>query len=413
MHITKRCFLFSIVSFLAWPPGVARGEVVEVEPNDSLQAAQDLEGEPWSLEQDPDIGDTTTDTSTTLPHVTILGMGDGTYDVFSFTVAGAGDRGIFDIDYGTTGGGIDAYLRLYDGNGSLIASDDDSPTSWGQGGSVSGLDSYIEIFFPDAGTHYIEVGSCCVGPVPTGGDYELQVSIENHSTGPVFALGRLVYLGLDPSDGWHAVDAEARVLAGNAARWAGRGSDPKVAYCEGSAGFSSEVGTRLAEAGLSDLTEIPAAALAEADLSEFDVLYVGPTTDVSDLMAARLNLGEYGASGGGLVVEPNVFDPDSWSWVPYAHQIGHSGATNVDSDDVYVIDHGHPVMAGLTDAGLSGWYSSVHSTFTAPEAAGFSILAAQEPQFGVPVIIARDGLGADIFADGFESGDVSAWSSVP
>jgi uncharacterized repeat protein (TIGR01451 family) len=161
----------------------ASSSVNEVEPNDSIPAAQDLDGQGWSLQFDPDIGDTASNTSTSIPHVTIYGTGDDTYDYYVFTVHNAGDRGIFDIDYGTTGGFVDAFLDLFRADGTWLAADDDSPTAWGAGGSTSSLDSYLEYVFPAPGTYVIRVGRCCVGPVPAGSGYRLQVSIENKPLG--------------------------------------------------------------------------------------------------------------------------------------------------------------------------------------------------------------------------------------
>jgi hypothetical protein len=69
-----------------------------------------------------------------------------------------------------------------------LARTDDSDPAWGQGGSISSLDSYLEYTFATPGTYYIEVGSCCsspgqpTNPVWAGTSYTLQVSIE--STGP-------------------------------------------------------------------------------------------------------------------------------------------------------------------------------------------------------------------------------------
>ncbi len=159
------------------------GTVDEVEPNNTVAGAQDLDPAGWSLNFDPNIGDTTSNTSTTIPHLTILGTGDNTFDHYALTVANAGDLGIFDIDFGTAGGFIDSYLRLYDSGATLLASDDDSSPSDGQGGSTSSLDSFLQFTFPAPGVYVIEVGRCCVSTVPAGGDYQLQISIENHAAG--------------------------------------------------------------------------------------------------------------------------------------------------------------------------------------------------------------------------------------
>jgi hypothetical protein len=155
-------------------------------------------------------------------------------------------------------------------------------------------------------------------------------------------------------------------------------------------------------------SSIPSGALASADLQPYDVLYLGPTTDVADYAAAAGAIRELGGFGGGLVVEPNVLDPESWSWVPSADRIGHSGAANVGFDTVSIVAPSHPIVEGLTDQGLSHCDMSVHSNFTTPEAGGFVTLARDHLQFGSATIIARE--APAIFSDGFESGDVGAWS---
>ena len=448
--------------------------VAEAEPNNSVLTAQDLDGERWSLAPDVNIAD-----STTVPHLTVTGSGDGTFDHYAFTVANAGDRGTFDIDFGAgAGGSMDSYLRLYNSGGLLLAQNDDSSTASGGAGSTSRLDSFLSFVFPAPGVYVIEVGRCCIGPVPTGGTYLLQISVDNHPvrsdavgdidttvdlpsggsviftasarirrtalagaltnvatvTAPlptadpdpdnnrsvdvdnilaVFTQGRIVYLGIDPSEATHAAKPQARILAGNAARWAGGGVDqPRVAWVDGIGAFSSEVGVRLAEAGLTDLTEIQAASLASADLSAFDVVYVGPTSDVSGLVPALLNLVRFGNSGGGLVVEPNLQDPESWSWVPFADLIGHSGPVNVGSELVVITNPGHPVASGLTNDGLSDWGMSVHTVFSTPDAAGFEAVAADSYQFGTPVILVRNPVDPIIFTAGFDSGGTSGWTTV-
>jgi len=90
------CLMISAMPLIALAsPGVA-----EVEPNNTAIEAQLLDGL-FSLRHDDDIGDATTNTSQTIPHVTVLADGDSPVgpDIYSFTVPGAG-KGIFDIDYG-------------------------------------------------------------------------------------------------------------------------------------------------------------------------------------------------------------------------------------------------------------------------------------------------------------------------
>ncbi len=66
--------------------------VVENEPNDTPATAHDLELEFWHLGYNSNIGDASDppiNTSTTIPHVTIHGSGDGTRDFYSFEVTTA------------------------------------------------------------------------------------------------------------------------------------------------------------------------------------------------------------------------------------------------------------------------------------------------------------------------------------
>lgn len=182
------CMLAATVSGLVLYNGVALAAPIgEVEPNDSIAQAQDIDGS-FSLDYDPDIGDVLTNTSTTIPHATVIGTGDDTVEVYSFTVSRAGERGIFDVDYAWDWeeGGFDSWLTLYDGNGNPLDASDDADPDWGAGGSTgSYLDSYLEFYFDQPGTYYIEVSDFPGGwPIPSwGGNYELQVSLRNHPVG--------------------------------------------------------------------------------------------------------------------------------------------------------------------------------------------------------------------------------------
>ena len=124
-----------------------------------MATAQSIDGE-WSLNFSSNIGDSTNaNTSTTIPHVTISGTGDGTLDYFSFTVGTVPSKGIFDIDFGTTGGYLDSTLTLYRDDGTLLGSnDDDSFCRWlGRRQFSSYLDSFFEYTFATPGTYVIGV----------------------------------------------------------------------------------------------------------------------------------------------------------------------------------------------------------------------------------------------------------------
>ena len=158
--------------------------VPEQEPNDFIFMAQNIDGAGWNLNYDPNIAD-----STTVHHVTIEGTGDGTFDYYSFTIANPYDTGIFDIDFGDTGGAgsMDAELFLYSLGGGLLAENDDASTSLGDGGSSIEYDPFIQYTFQAIGTYVIGVGEWdsvgdfgeITGNVPDIGDtYTLQVSLE-------------------------------------------------------------------------------------------------------------------------------------------------------------------------------------------------------------------------------------------
>ncbi len=165
--------------------------VVELESNDGLGDAMELDSLRWSARYDPNIGDSVTNTSESIPHVSIQGFGDGTFDFYSFTVAAAGERGIFDVDYGSGGdGSFDAELFLFDSSGALLASNDDKGITFGSSGSTASADSFIEHTFAQSGVYVIGVGEFSsnggngqiTGNKPDDGDrYILQVSIENHA----------------------------------------------------------------------------------------------------------------------------------------------------------------------------------------------------------------------------------------
>lgn len=171
--------------------------VPEVEPNNGLTTALNIDNLGFSLDFDPNINDSLgVNTSTVIPHLSIQGTGDGSFDFYSFTVSNAGDSAIFDIDFGgqvsnngvLNGDSFDAELFLFDQNGTLLSANDDSSLD---AGSSTGLDSFIQFTFAAPGTYVIGVASFpssatpggISGPgVPTGSDYTLQVSIENHTT---------------------------------------------------------------------------------------------------------------------------------------------------------------------------------------------------------------------------------------
>ena len=87
--------------------------VAEVEGNDSLATAQNLDGY-FTVGSDPNV----TNAATT-PYVSVIsGPGGSNYDYYSFTVATAGSYGIFDIDFGMNE--FDPWLTVFDAAGNLL-----------------------------------------------------------------------------------------------------------------------------------------------------------------------------------------------------------------------------------------------------------------------------------------------------
>ncbi|MBT7817601.1 MAG: S8 family serine peptidase, partial [Polaribacter sp.] len=158
----------------------------ELEPNNSRGQAMRLDDRGWSLAENADIA-----TSITIPHVTIPGTGDGTFDFYSFTVEQAGSTAVFDIDNGGLAPGdvFDTELFLFDSSDTLLASTsgENVPVDTG---SSSGDDARIEHTFVAAGYYTIAVGAFnsshdgaggLTGTAPPAGKrYVLHVSVQNH-----------------------------------------------------------------------------------------------------------------------------------------------------------------------------------------------------------------------------------------
>jgi large exoprotein involved in heme utilization and adhesion len=176
------------------------GTVNEQEGNDSIDKAQFIPLENFSLQNNSNI-----EFSKDIPHVSISGTGDGTFDYYSFEVKTPASRGIFDIDNTSVdvdkensnsdiSDTVDTELFLFDKSGNLLAENDDSLTSSGGGGSSSGLESYISYTFATPATSYIlGVGSfnseanngIIEGePLKKGDSYTLQLSLDNRNVNP-------------------------------------------------------------------------------------------------------------------------------------------------------------------------------------------------------------------------------------
>jgi hypothetical protein len=163
---------------LGLPSGnVTANEILELEPNDTIVDAQNIDGD-FDTGPNKDI-----ENADTWAWVSISANGDGTHDYYSFNVGAAGVIGVFDIDYGSNSGGwVDTKVCLYTANGDFLDENDDADyAAEGAGGSESVFDAYLSYEFTAPGTYVIGVGEafaeCGERPVHADATYELQVSL--------------------------------------------------------------------------------------------------------------------------------------------------------------------------------------------------------------------------------------------
>ncbi len=173
--------------------------VRDVGVHDSVFNAQDLDTAKWNTNANGDIGD-----ATTVPHVTVLGTGDGNADFYSFEItqdmliANGGNpiRVTFDIDHGYDIGDSQLWrssINLYKLVPPLDPSQPTLPTLIGQSpansfssdpGSTYVFDGFLSQTIDTPGTYYVEVTAIYpagLDGVPAGVDYQLNVSIEQHA----------------------------------------------------------------------------------------------------------------------------------------------------------------------------------------------------------------------------------------
>ena len=134
----------------------------------------------WSLANDPNTVD-----SSRRPHITLNVTASGErYESFSFT-GRAGQTFVFDVDgVRNSGSVVDSFLELRDATGSIIASDDDSSTSDGAGGSTSNLDPYLSYTFSADGIYTITLRPFSSGNFVAGTTAQLSISLDNLRISP-------------------------------------------------------------------------------------------------------------------------------------------------------------------------------------------------------------------------------------
>ncbi|WP_299508058.1 M10 family metallopeptidase C-terminal domain-containing protein [uncultured Roseobacter sp.] len=144
--------------------------------NNSIATAFDI-SDNFSLEEDPNIFD-----STTVLHTTVNATGNGQGGYYSIDLA-AGTILSIDIDGIADPNVHDSWVRLLDSNGDVVTENDDGG---GDPGSTSNRDSSTVFVVEETGTYYILQGSWTAESeeggwtevVPEGSTYTLNVSVD-------------------------------------------------------------------------------------------------------------------------------------------------------------------------------------------------------------------------------------------
>ena len=113
-------------------------------------------------------------------------------------------------------------------------------------------------------------------------------------------------------------------------------------------GYVMGVGDGVAEAiqqlGV-DVTMLDEDALAEGDLSRFDIIFTGVRAYLNreDLRAYNARLLEYAEQGGTVIVQYNKFEFNDAQWGPYPIEVSRNRVT-VEEAPMRILDPGHPVF---------------------------------------------------------------------
>ena len=214
--------MLACIALALWVPLVAgAGPVLEAEPNNSLAGAQSVDGN-FTLDFSPDIGNGThvDNTSLSIPHVTVRGSGDGSFDYYSFTFPGPGSTFgfvVLDIDHSSSS--FDSRVALWGPTGDLLGHNDDYDYRGGADGSllhyggVMSFDALMTTYIATPGIYVVGVARSIASPGPgpigyvageplIGDAYTLQISVENVPVVPEPSPGWLMTLGLGTLTGW-------------------------------------------------------------------------------------------------------------------------------------------------------------------------------------------------------------------
>ena len=173
---SKKRQLIAVLALIGFSNAGFATAISEVEPNDDLASAQNVDGS-FDRSASPDIKH-----ATFLPHVTIDGTGNNTYDYYQFTVQADNALGIFDIDYGYGNGNyLNSHIFILNSSGEELVGNWYSYPAYGAKGSTHNYDAFLSYQFESAGTYYIKVASYSDAVVTDGRTYQLHISLSSNN----------------------------------------------------------------------------------------------------------------------------------------------------------------------------------------------------------------------------------------
>ena len=156
--------------------GSGTNTLPEVEGNNTFATAQVIANTSFNRQVVADIQDFNgSNISTTYDHVTILGTGDGTFDLYRFNAL-ANTQLVFDIDNNN----FDTILRLWNpNNNQLLSSNDDGIETGNTGNDTASFFTYKTLTTSDYIIGVYRYSSSALTPPATGDSYTLHLSMLN------------------------------------------------------------------------------------------------------------------------------------------------------------------------------------------------------------------------------------------
>jgi Ca2+-binding RTX toxin-like protein len=166
--------------------------------NDSIASARNVDdSQTWSTAENPMFGDWS------IPHTTVIAESTvGQPEYYAVTV-GSGQTLTVDVDIARgwdIGNPKDLVLEVWDSEGHLVASNDDSSAANGGEGSASGLDPYVTFDAPANGVYYIAVHPYGSSTFTDNNTFLLNLSVTGHATSADPVQGNDTINGGDGND---------------------------------------------------------------------------------------------------------------------------------------------------------------------------------------------------------------------